>query len=89
MYAMDSMDLSISFPRPCGCFMEPVTCSMKPRKQGGAVYSRLNVYGVPGLKVADLSISSDNIPANTYPIALVIWRKAAAIIAEEVINGVV
>jgi hypothetical protein len=28
------------------------TCSMKPREKGGVLDSRLNVYGVEGLKVA-------------------------------------
>lgn len=28
---------------------------MKPREQGGVVDSKLNVYGVQGLKVADVS----------------------------------
>ncbi|KAH9055340.1 GMC oxidoreductase-domain-containing protein, partial [Lactarius vividus] len=38
------------------------TCAMKPREQGGVVDAKLNVYGVRGLKVADL--------ANTYGTAL-------------------
>ena len=28
------------------------TCAMKPRERGGVVDSKLNVYGVKGLKVA-------------------------------------
>ncbi|KAH9046735.1 alcohol oxidase-like protein [Lactarius hengduanensis] len=66
------------------------TCAMKPREQGGVVDARLNVYGVHGLKVADLSIPPSNVSANTYGTALVIGEKAAAIIAEELgIKGVV
>ncbi|KAI9447383.1 alcohol oxidase-like protein [Lactarius indigo] len=66
------------------------TCAMKPRRQGGVVDSKLNVYGVRGLKVADLSIVPGNISANTYGVALVIGEKAAVIIAEELgIKGVV
>lgn len=62
---------------------------MKPRTQGGVVDSRLNVYGVQGLKVTDLSIAPSNVAANTYSTALVIGEKAAVIIAEELgINGV-
>jgi alcohol oxidase len=63
---------------------------MKPREQGGVVDSHLNVYGVKGLKVADLSIGPSNVAANTYSTALVIGEKAAVIIAEELgITGVV
>ncbi|KAI9453455.1 alcohol oxidase-like protein [Lactarius psammicola] len=66
------------------------TCPMKPREGGGVVDAKLNVYGVRGLKVADLSISPGNVSANTYGTALVIGEKAAVIIAEELgINGVV
>jgi len=59
------------------------TCAMKPRNQGGVVDARLNVYGVEGLKVADLSICPSNVGNNTYSTALVIGEKAAAIIAED------
>jgi alcohol oxidase len=63
---------------------------MKPRARGGVVDSSLNVYGVKGLKVADLSIGPSNVGANTYSTALVIGEKAAVIIAEELgIQGVV
>ncbi|KAH9959185.1 alcohol oxidase-like protein [Russula dissimulans] len=66
------------------------TCAMKPRSRGGVVDSRLNVYGVKGLKVADLSVGPSNVSANTYSTALVIGEKAAVIIAEELgIKGVV
>ena len=62
---------------------------MKPRERGGVVDSRLNVYGVQRLKVADLSIPPSNVAANTYSTALVIGEKAAVIIAEELsIKGV-
>jgi alcohol oxidase len=63
---------------------------MKPRERGGVVDPRLNVYGVQGLKVADMSIAPSNVAANTYSTALVIGEKAAMIIAEELgIEGVV
>ena len=62
---------------------------MKPRERGGVVDPRLNVYGVHGLKVADLSIPPSNVAANTYSTALVIGEKAAGISAEELgIKGV-
>ncbi|TCD60832.1 hypothetical protein EIP91_009421 [Steccherinum ochraceum] len=59
------------------------TCPMKPREKGGVVDTRLNVYGVQGLKVADLSIAPSNVAANTYSTALAIAEKAAVIIGEE------
>lgn len=63
---------------------------MKPRKQGGVVHSRLSLYGVRGLKFANLSIGSDNnVSANPYSTALVVWAKATVIIAEEGIKGAV
>jgi len=65
------------------CWHSLGTCAMKSREQGGVVDARLNVYGVRGLKVADLSIAPGNVAANTYGTALVIGEKAAVIIAEE------
>jgi alcohol oxidase len=63
---------------------------MKPRQRGGVLDPRLNVYGVRGLKVADLSVGPANVGSNTYSTALVIGEKAAVIIAEELgIKGVV
>ncbi|KAK0223434.1 GMC oxidoreductase-domain-containing protein [Armillaria fumosa] len=59
------------------------TWAMKPRSQGGVVDSRLNVYCVTNLKVADMSIAPSNVGANTYNSALIIGEKAAIIIAEE------
>lgn len=59
------------------------TCAMKPREKGGVVDARLNVYGVEGLKVADLSICPANVSANTASTALVIGEKAAVIIGED------
>ncbi|KAJ6463036.1 GMC oxidoreductase-domain-containing protein [Mycena vitilis] len=59
------------------------TCPMKPFEQGGVVDSKLNVYGVKNLKVADLSIPPSNVNANTYSTVVAIGEKAATIIAEE------
>ncbi|KAA1473386.1 alcohol oxidase-like protein [Dentipellis sp. KUC8613] len=59
------------------------TCAMKAREDGGVVDSKLNVHGVQGLKVADVSICPSNIGANTYSTAVTIGEKAALIIAEE------
>ncbi|KAK0202268.1 GMC oxidoreductase-domain-containing protein [Desarmillaria ectypa] len=52
------------------------TCPMKPRDQGGVVDKDLNVYGVTGLKIADLSIPPANVNCNTYSATLAIGRKA-------------
>ncbi|KAJ7075522.1 alcohol oxidase-like protein [Mycena belliarum] len=59
------------------------TCAMKPREQGGVVDSKLNVYGIRNLKVADLSIPPSNVNCNTYSAAIAVGEKAAMIIAEE------
>lgn len=59
------------------------TCAMKPREQGGVVDASLNVYGVRGLKVADLSMVPENVGANTNNTALAVGEKAAAIIGHE------
>lgn len=51
------------------------TCSMAPRegssiaKHGGVVDERLNVHGVKGLKVCDLSICPDNVGCNTFSVS--------------------
>lgn len=36
---------------------------MKPREEGGVVDPQLNVYGVKGLKVVDMSIAPGNVGA--------------------------
>ncbi|OCH90856.1 alcohol oxidase [Obba rivulosa] len=59
------------------------TCAMKSRDKGGVVDPKLNVYGVEGLKVADLSVAPSNVSANTYSTAVLIGEKAAVTIAEE------
>ncbi|KAG2357740.1 GMC oxidoreductase-domain-containing protein [Suillus spraguei] len=59
------------------------TCAMKPRADQGVVDTRLNVYGVTNLKVADMSIAPKNVGTNTYSTALLIGEKAAMIIADE------
>lgn len=41
------------------------TAKMAPRDQKGVVDKNLNVYGVKGLKVVDLSIVPENVAANT------------------------
>jgi choline dehydrogenase-like flavoprotein len=59
------------------------TCKMAPRNEGGVVNGNLDVYGIEGLKVADMSIVPRNVAANTNNTALVIGEKAADIFIKE------
>jgi alcohol oxidase len=59
------------------------TAKMAPLTKGGVVDADLNVYGVKGLKVVDLSICPENVGANTNNTALMIGEKAADIIVRE------
>jgi choline dehydrogenase-like flavoprotein len=59
------------------------TCKMGKLEAGGVVDERLDVYGVTGLKVADLSIVGGNVAANTNSTALMIGEKAADIMIKE------
>ncbi|KAI0169552.1 putative alcohol oxidase [Hypoxylon sp. FL1284] len=59
------------------------TCKMAPRDQLGVVDNSLGVYGVTGLKIADLSIVPENVCANTMTTALAIGEKAADIFIRE------
>lgn len=59
------------------------TAKMAPREEKGVVDKDLNVYGVKGLKLVDLSIAPENIGGNTCNTAMVIGEKAADIIARE------
>jgi alcohol oxidase len=59
------------------------TCKMAPREEGGVVDERLNVYGLQGLKVVDLSIPPLNVAANTMNTAVAIAEKAVDMIIED------
>ncbi|OTB08952.1 putative alcohol oxidase [Hypoxylon sp. CI-4A] len=59
------------------------TCKMAPREKLGVVDESLGVYGVSGLKIADLSIAPENVGANTMSTALAIGEKAADIFIHE------
>ncbi|KAI2483564.1 alcohol dehydrogenase [Pyrenophora tritici-repentis] len=63
------------------------TCKMAEREKDGVVDGKLNVYGVTGLKIADLSIPPENVGGNTNNTALVIGEKAADIIINELRGG--
>lgn len=59
------------------------TCKMAPREKKGVVDGDLNVYGVKGLKLADLSVPPENVGANTGNTAFVVGEKAADIFIKE------
>jgi alcohol oxidase len=59
------------------------TCKMAPSESLGVVDGRLNVHGLQGLKIADMSIAPRMVSANTYSTALVIGEKAADMVIEE------
>ena len=59
------------------------TCKMAPLVQEGVVDPTLSVYGVTGLKIADLSIAPGNVAANTVNTAFAIGEKAADIFIKE------
>lgn len=59
------------------------TCAMRPREEMGVVDKDLNVYGVSGLKLVDLSVIPENVGANTNNTAILVGEKAAEIIGKE------
>lgn len=59
------------------------TCKMAPLSEGGVVDHSLSVYGVKGLKIADLSIPPSNVGSNTCSVAMAIGEKAADVIIQE------
>ncbi|PGH27590.1 hypothetical protein AJ80_00832 [Polytolypa hystricis UAMH7299] len=64
------------------------TCSIAPREgnsivKHGVLDERLNVHGVKGLKVSDLSVCPDNVGCNTFSTALLIGEKCAVLTAED------
>jgi choline dehydrogenase-like flavoprotein len=63
------------------------TCKMAPREQNGVVDASLGVYGVEGLKIADMSVVPKNVAANTNNTALAIGEKAADIFIKELGHG--
>ncbi|KAK7727648.1 hypothetical protein SLS53_006697 [Cytospora paraplurivora] len=65
------------------CWHSMGTCKMAPLEDGGVVDPVLNVYGVQGLKVADLSIPPSNVGCNTCSVALAVGEKAADLIIQE------
>jgi len=56
---------------------------MAPREKTGVVDGNLSVYGVKGLKLADLSVPPENVGANTGNTAFLVGEKAADIFVKE------
>lgn len=65
------------------CWHSMGTCKMAPLADGGVVDPALNVYGVQGLKVVDLSIPPSNVGSNPCSVAMAIGEKAADMIIQE------
>ncbi|KAI0530165.1 alcohol oxidase-like protein [Xylaria digitata] len=63
------------------------TCKMLPQENGDVVDTNLGVYGVTGLKVADLSIVPHNVGAHTNNTAMVIGETASEIFIKELKLG--
>lgn len=63
------------------------TCKMAPREDMGVVDKNLNVHGVKGLKLADLSVPPENVGANTGNTAFLVGEKAAGIFVRELDLG--
>ncbi|KAI1123186.1 alcohol oxidase-like protein [Nemania abortiva] len=59
------------------------TCKMAPLEDMGVVDESLGVYGVHGLKIADLSVIPQNVCSNTMNTALLVGEKAADIFARD------
>ncbi|KAK2596123.1 hypothetical protein QQS21_006470 [Conoideocrella luteorostrata] len=59
------------------------TCKMAAESNFGVVDNELNVYGVKGLKIADLSMAPGIVAVNTMNTAVILSEKAADIIIRE------
>lgn len=59
------------------------TCKMAPREKGGVVDGNLGVYGIKGLKLADLSVPPENVGANTGNTAFVVGERGADLFIKE------
>ena len=59
------------------------TCKLGSLEDDGVVNGNLSVYGVQGLKVADLSVAPNNVAANTGSTAFMIGEKAADLFVTE------
>ncbi|KAK5173083.1 uncharacterized protein LTR77_003205 [Saxophila tyrrhenica] len=65
------------------CWHSLGTAKMGARAEKGVVDEKLNVYGVEGLKVVDLSIAPGMVGANTNNTAYVVGEKGASLILAE------
>ncbi|KAK3346006.1 putative glucose dehydrogenase [Lasiosphaeria hispida] len=59
------------------------TCKMGTREAAGVVDARLRVFGVEGLRLADLSVVPGNVASNTNNTAIAVGERAADIFGED------
>ncbi|KAI9638039.1 uncharacterized protein MKK02DRAFT_42421 [Dioszegia hungarica] len=59
------------------------TCPMADRAEGGVVDAKLDVYGVTGLKIADVSVVPKHMGTNMASVALAIGERCASIVEDE------
>ena len=66
------------------------SCAMLPREKGGAVDSKLKVYGTSNVRVADASIFPLHVQGNIVSLVYAVGEKAADIIKgkDSSVNGV-
>jgi len=69
--------------RVCSALHSLGTCAMGYNSQAGVVDDRLAVYGVTGLRCADMSICPNNMGSNTASVAMTIGEKAAFMFLED------
>lgn len=63
------------------------TCKMGPDSNSAVVNSRLQVYGIEGLRIADASIMPNLVSGNTQAACYVIGEKASDLILEDRYNN--
>lgn len=77
-------ELIEDFRRRAGTVYHPVgTCRMAPGEQAGAVDSRLRVFGLEGLRVADASVFPAIVSGNVNAPVMMVAAKGAAMILED------
>ncbi|KAH9211706.1 hypothetical protein DL95DRAFT_411858 [Leptodontidium sp. 2 PMI_412] len=87
-YALDKDNIEDFVRRAAQSAYHPLgSCSMMPRKLGGVVSPKLQVYGTKGLRVVDASIFPMSIRNNTQTCVYAVAEKAADIIKDDWKHG--